>query len=296
MKDSSILLDAIVTKCLWFLPDKPYLSLKYRCNMGHWIDWKNPRTFTGKLQWLKLYDRKVEYTKMVDKYAVKQYVSELIGSEHIIPTLGVWDRPEDINWDSLPNKFVLKTTHGGGGCGVVICKDKATFNKQEATKKLAKSLTVDIYASMREWPYKNVPRKVIAEKFIDAGESHTLESYLADYKFFCFNGRVEFFKVDFGRFVEHHANYYSPEGELLEFGEVGLEPDSNKCIQMPTNLTQMISIAENLSNSHPFIRVDLYNTNNIIYFGELTFFPASGFGKWTTDDADAIIGNYLRIT
>lgn len=287
-------IDSILTNYLTFLPDQLYLSIRFRCKMGYWINWKNPKTFTEKIQWLKLYNRNQEYTKMVDKYAVKDYVAGIIGEDYIIPTLGVWDRPEDIDWDSLPEQFVLKTTHGGGGGGVVICKDKNTFDREQAVAKLSQSLNSDIYKSFREWPYKNVPRRIIAEKFMTNNKSE-LSSELNDYKFFCFNGKVKFFKVDFGRFVEHHANYYSPEGELLEFGEQGLEPDPNYPIELPANLREMISLAEKLSENEPFLRVDFYNVKGKIYFGELTFYPASGMGKWTSEEADVTIGKYISI-
>ena len=284
---------SIISNFFRWLPDATYLKLLYRFKMGHRLDLKNPQTFTEKLQWLKLYNRKLEYTKMVDKYAVKEYVAKIIGEEYIIPTLGVWDKPEDIDWDSLPNQFVLKTTHGGGGGGVVICKDKATFDKTAAIAKLKESMTSDVYSGLREWPYKNVPKRIIAEKFM-APEKSPAPKDLLDFKFFCFNGKVRFFKVDFGRFVEHHANYYSPEGELLEFGEQGLEPDPNYPIEFPNNLKEMISLAEKLSANEPFLRVDFYNVNGKIFFGELTFYPASGLGKWTTEEADMKIGDYLE--
>ena len=285
---------SIISNFLRWLPDAIYLKLLYRFKMGHRLDLKDPHTFTEKIQWLKLYNRKPEYTTMVDKYAVKQYVANIIGEEHIIPTLGVWDRPEDIDWDSLPNQFVLKTTHGGGGGGVVICKDIATFDKTTAIAKLKESTASDIYSGLREWPYKNVPKRIIAEKFM-APEKSPAPNDLPDYKFFCFNGKVRFFKVDFGRFVEHHANYYSPEGELLEFGEQGLEPDPSYPIELPNNLRDMIALAEILSKNEPFLRVDFYNVNGKIFFGELTFYPASGLGKWTTEEADMKIGKYLKL-
>lgn len=285
---------SIISNFFRWLPNATYLKLLYRFKMGHRLDLKNPQTFTEKLQWLKLYNRKPEYTKMVDKYAVKEYVAKKIGEEYIIPTLGVWDKPEDIDWDLLPNQFVLKTTHGGGGGGVVICKDKATFDKASAIAKLKESMASDIYSGLREWPYKNVPKRIIAEKFL-APEKNTASAELLDYKFFCFNGKVRFFKVDFGRFVEHHANYYSPEGQLLEFGEQGLEPDPNYPIELPNNLKEMISLAEKLSANEPFLRVDLFNVNGNIYFGELTFYPASGMLPWTTEEADMKIGKYLKL-
>ena len=285
---------SIVRNFLRWLPDAIYLKLLYRFKMGHRLDLKDPHTFTEKIQWLKLYNRKPEYTTMVDKYAVKQYVANIIGEEYIIPTLGVWDRPEDIDWDSLPTQFVLKTTHGGGGGGVVICKDKATFDKTTAIAKLKESMASDIYSGLREWPYKDVPKRIIAEKFMSP-EKSPVPKDLPDYKFFCFNGKVRFFKVDFGRFVEHHANYYSPEGELLEFGEQGLEPDPSYPIELPNNLRDMIALAERLSKNEPFLRVDFYNVNGKIFFGELTFYPASGLGKWTTEEADMKIGKYLNL-
>lgn len=287
-------MDSCVKNLGFMIPDKLYLSLRYRCIMGSWINWKNPQTFTEKLQWLKLYNRKPEYTEMVDKYAVKEYVAKKIGEEYIIPTLGVWDKPEDIDWDSLPNQFVLKTTHGGGGGGVVICKDKTTFDRASAIAKLKESMASDIYSYLREWPYKNVPKRIIAEKFM-APEKNTASAELLDYKFFCFNGKVRFFKVDFGRFVEHHANYYSSEGELLEFGEQGLEPDTSYPIELPNNHKDMIALAERLSKNEPFLRVDFYNVEGKIYFGELTFYPASGMIPWTTEEADMKIGKYLKL-
>ena len=285
---------SIVTNFFRWLSDATYLKLLYRFKMGRRLDLKDPKTFTEKLQWLKLYNRKPEYTTMVDKYAVKEYVANIIGEKYIIPTLDVWEKPEDIDWESLPQQFVLKTTHGGGGGGVVICKDKATFDKENAIAKLNQSLNSDIYSALREWPYKNVPKRIIAEKFMTPEKSLGSQD-LSDYKFFCFNGKVRFFKVDFGRFIEHHANYYSPEGELLELGEKTLEPVPDYPIELPNNLNEMILLAEKLSENEPFLRVDFYNLKGMIYFGELTFYPAGGMGKWTTDEADRTIGEYLRI-
>lgn len=289
--------DSIVKNFLVFLPDKLYLSLRYRCIMGKWIDWKDPKTFTEKMQWLKIYDYKPEYTQMVDKLAVKDYVAARIGDEFIIPTLGVWNRVEDIDWESLPEQFVLKTTHGGGGCGVVVCPDKATFDKDKATKKLEVSMQSNSGLTYREKPYLNVPRKIIAEKFMVGNkvDNSSQKTDLPDYKFFCFNGKVRFFKIDFGRFIEHHANYYSINGELLPFGEKGLEPDPNHIEIMPNNLKDMISIAECLSERFKFLRVDLYNVNGKIYFGELTFYPAAGLLPFVPKEWDGKLGNLLTL-
>lgn len=275
------------TARLW--PDKLYLRLKFRLVMGQKLDLKNPKTFNEKLQWLKLYNRRPEYTMMVDKYAVKQYVADKIGDEYIIPTLGVWDSVESIDWDSLPNQFVLKTTHGGGGCGVVICKDKSTFDIETAKQKLQKSLESDIYLNFREWPYKDVPKRIIAEQYM-ADESGI---ELKDYKFFCFNGRVQCFKVDFDRFISHKANYYDREGSLLPFGEKVFPPDFDRVFDKPKNFDSMISLAERLSEDVPFVRVDFYNSNGNIYFGEITFFPAAGMGKFEPEEWDETLGEFL---
>lgn len=276
------------------LPDQAYLSLKYLKEFGRFPNWKNPQAFTEKLQWLKLHDRNPEYTRLVDKYAVKEYVERIIGKDYIIPTYAVWDRPEEIEWDSLPEQFVLKTTHGGGGDGVVICKDKSTFDREEAIRLLNENLKTDLYVVWREWPYKNVPKRIIAEKFI-APDKNASAASLMDYKFFCFKGKVRFFKVDFGRFVEHHANYYDINGKLLPFGEKLCQPDPDYPIELPGNLDEMISLSERLAGNLPFLRVDLYNIEDRIYFGELTFYPASGMDRFVPDGYDMEIGTYLEI-
>jgi hypothetical protein len=229
---------------------------------------------------------------MVDKLAVKEYVSSLIGEEYIIPTLGVWERTEDIEWDKLPDKFVLKTTHGAASYGVAICRDKSSFNREDAIKKLDRSMkTDDIYTYLKEWPYKNVHRRIIAEEYLvnDNG------SELKDYKFFCFHGSVRFFKIDSGRFTEHHANYYDRDGHSLPFGEVGIEPNFNNQERFPDNLSEMITIAETLSAGKPFLRVDLYNIMGRINFGETTFYPASGLVPFTLLEWDYKMGDYLSI-
>ena len=281
---------ALLHRLAFIFPDKLYLELMFRLKMGYPLDLRNPQTFNEKLQWLKLYNRRPEYTQMVNKYAVKEYVAQIIGKEYIIPTTGVWDKFGQIDFSALPERFVLKTTHGGGGGGVAICNDKEHFNTAEAKRKLGKSLSVDIYRNLREWPYKNVKRRIIAEEYMQDGSGE-----LKDYKFFCFNGRVEFFKIDFDRFVDHHANYYDRNGKLLPFGEADLPPVPDKKLEIPHNIQEMIVLAEKLSAGIPFLRVDLYNIDGKIYFGELTFFPASGFGRISPEQYDRIIGKSLEL-
>lgn len=278
------------TARMW--PDTLFLKLKFRLMMGQKLNLKSPKTFNEKLQWLKLYNRNPEYTIMVDKYAVKEYVANIIGKEYIIPTIGVWNSVYEIDWESLPNQFVLKTTHGGGGGGVVICKDKSTFDKEKAIYKLQRSHNCDIYNSFREWPYKNVPKRIIAEKYIVDESGFDLK----DYKFFCFNGIVKCFKIDFDRFIEHKANYYNRKAELLPFGERCFLPDFSRVFEKPRNFDKMLEIVEKLSQDIPFVRIDLYNNNGQIYFGEITFYPAGGMGKFEPIEWDEKLGNYICLS
>lgn len=272
-------------------PDKLYLKAMYYLIFGRNLNLRNPKTFNEKLQWLKLYDRNPEYTKMVDKYEAKKYVNSIIGEGYTIPTFGVYDQFSDIDFNSLPNKFVLKCTHDSGG--IVICRDKELFNKEEAKKKLQKAFNRNFYYVGREWPYKNVKPRIIAEQYME----DDADGDLKDYKFFCFNVKVKFFKVDFNREKSHRANYYDNNGNLLSLGEVICPPDFNKNIVMPSNLNQMIKLAEKISADKCFVRVDFYSlSDKDIKFGEITFYPASGFGKFIPDEEDKRIGEMLNIS
>lgn len=300
IKDPFWTLAVILRKLSPFIKnDALYLKLLYFFEMrGKILHLKNPKSFNEKLQWLKIYDYKPEYTKLVDKLAVKDYIESRIGNKLIIPTLSVWDSVEEIDWDSLPNQFVLKTTHGGGGCGVIVCTDKTKLDKIKAKKKLKESMHTDTGQTYRERPYLNVPRKILAEKYIAEQIINNSETKadLPDYKFFCFNGKVKFFKIDFGRFVEHHANYYLPNGDLLPFGEVSCKPDPNHVVNMPNNLSEMIHLSETLSANYKFLRVDLYNVNGKIYFGEFTLYPAAGMGAFIPEEWDEKLGSMLVLS
>lgn len=276
-------------KILDNLPDDIYLKMLYKHRIGKKLNLNNPQTFNEKLQWLKLHDHNPEYTTMVDKYEVKKYVSEKIGEQYIIPLLGVWKHFDDIDFDLLPNQFVLKCTHDSGG--IVIIKDKCNFNREMSKKKIENSLKSNFYLRGREWPYKNVQPQIIAEQYIEDYETNELR----DYKFFCFNGKVEFFKIDFNRFINHQANYYDINGEILPFGEQVCPPNLKKKLSMPYNLKQMIALAEELSREIPFIRVDFYEVQKKIFFGELTLYPASGFGKFIPDNFDMELGRKIVI-
>lgn len=410
-----------------------FLKAQYYAFFGKRLDLKNPKTFNEKIQWLKLYNRRPEYTTMVDKYAAKKYVADIIGEEYIIPTLGVYDKAEDIDFDSLPDQFVLKVTHDSGG--IVVCKNKKVLNIEQTKKKLKNALRREFFSITREYPYKDVPRRIIAEQYMEDSirptasladykffcfdgepkycqviqdrntkemidffdmewahqefvglipaalcpqkskcfevmkqiardlskgnsfsridlyevnektyfgeitffpvsgmgvfkpekyneilgkminlngigggkfkikinqesgsyESEYVDSELRDYKFFCFEGEVKIFKVDFDRFTDHRANYYNKDGQLLYFGEVDCPPDYNRIINLPINLTHMIVLAEKLAKGFPFLRVDFYSIKGQTYFGELTFFPASGLGKFTSDEWDYKLGSWINI-
>ncbi|MDR0907701.1 MAG: hypothetical protein LBM63_03740 [Rikenellaceae bacterium] len=277
------------------IPERLYLKWLFRLKMGYRLNLDNPQTFSEKLQWLKLYNRKPEYTQMVDKYAVKEYVASLIGEEYIIPTLGVWERAEDIEWDKLPDKFVLKTTHGGGGCGVVICRDKSSLNRGEVIKKLNRSMKSDIYRTLKEWPYKNVHRRIIAEELLEDKESET--GALPDYKFYCFNGVADNVMVCLERQSGDTKFYFFDESwSLLPLNIRGKNAPKDFTLPKPDCIEQMFAIASQLSQNIPFLRVDLYCANGKIYFGEATFIPDSGFDSNLLPETDLNFGSKIDLS
>ncbi len=276
------------SKLSHLVPDKLYLKYMHRAHIGKMLNLKKPQTFNEKLQWLKLYNRDPEQIKLVDKYEVKKYIAETIGEEYVIPTLGIYERFEDIDFDALPDQFVLKCTHDSGS--TVICPDKASFDVAAAREKLTRKLKSNLFWHGREWPYKTVKPRIIAEQYITIdGEAPN------DYKFFCFDGTVKCFKIDYDRFKDHRANYYAPDGELLRFGEVVCPPDFDRVVALPRLKDEMIALAEKLSAGHPFLRVDFYEISRQIYFGELTFYPASGFGPFEPVQWDDTLGSWIPL-
>ena len=271
------------------IPDRIYLQIVYFRHFKKFIDFDNPKTFNEKIQWLKLNYRKEEYTNLVDKYRVKQYITKLIGEEYVIPTLGVWKNVDDIDFKSLPEKFVLKCNNDSGG--IVICKNKKDFDEVKAKSFLKERLKNNGYWYGREWPYKNVKPCIIAEKYMEDSISKDLK----DYKFFCFNGSMEFFDIDIDRFIEHRSNYYDRNGNFLPFGKTYCPPDYTKKIEMPKNLGKMIELAETISHNTVLSRIDLYEIDGQVYFGEITFYPGSGFSPFTDEKWDYKLGDMIDL-
>lgn len=271
------------------MDDLEYIKKRYEISMGKKLDLENPITYTEKLQWLKLYDRKEIYTKMVDKYEVKEYVGQRIGYEYVIPTLGVWERFEDIDFDMLPNKFVLKCTHDSGS--IVICKNKDEFDIIRAKRKLNKALKRNYYAASREWPYKNVKRRIIAEQYM---EDETVRE-LRDYKFFTFNGKPHFLYITQGRNAESEttADFFDMNFNPLPF-VIDHKVSQNKPAT-PVKFELMKELAEKLSDGTPQLRVDFYEVNGNVFFGEMTFFHCSGLYPFTPNEWDTKIGEMVKL-
>lgn len=271
------------------LPDEMFIRLAYENNFHKKFNIDNPQTFNEKLQWLKLNDKKEIYTTMVDKYKVKKYVSDIIGEKYIIPTLGVYEKFDDINFSKLPDQFVLKCTHDSGSS--IVCEDKSELDIKKARKKINKNLKKNFYYSFREWPYKNVKPRIIVEKYMEnIGES------LKDYKFMCFNGKVKCIFVCSNRHTKTGLNIdiFDTDWVKMPFGRAK-HPNSKDIIKRPENLEKMIDLSEKLAKDMPFIRVDFYESNNKIFFGELTFYPSAGFEKFEPEEYDKILGDMLEL-
>lgn len=278
------------------VPDELYLRWVFYLETGNKLNLDNPSRFNEKLQWIKLYYHNPLMTTMVDKYAVKDYVSgrmkELPEENlYVAKTLGVWQCPEEINWDILPTQFVIKTNHDGGNNGVFVCKDKSQIDKNKLIRAINKSLKRDVYALGREWPYKNVPRCVLAEQYLEDATGE-----LRDYKFFCFNGEVHYLFIATERQKKGEDvkfNYYDADFEPLDI--IQHHPMSTKNIEKPQNFEAMKRIASHLSKGLPEVRVDLYEANGKIYFGEYTFFHHGGTVPFHPDKWDFIWGELIQL-
>lgn len=273
-----------------YYSDKKFLEKLFPLCVGYKLNLEYPKTYNEKLQWLKLFDRNPEYTKMVDKIEAKKYVASIIGEEYIIPTLAEYDFAEDIDFDSLPNSFVLKCTHDSGG--IIICKDKTKLDKNKAIKNLNKWLKVNYFYQNREWPYKNVKPRIICEEYkVDESGFE-----LKDYKWFCFNGEAKalFIATDRSKLDEETKfDFFDVDFNHLPF--TNGHPNALLKPRKPVGFEKMKELASKLSKGFPHIRVDFYDINGKIYFGELTFFHWSGIVPFNPEKWDYIFGSWISL-
>lgn len=268
------------------LPDKLFISYRFYKLMGYKMNWHDPKTFNQKLQWLKIHNRNLEYTILVDKYEVKKYISNIIGRQYVIPTIGIWDKFDEINYNDLPSQFVLKCTHDSGG--LVICQNKDKLDISATKKKIEQSLRNNYYWSGREWPYKDVKPRIIAEKYI--GDN------LRDYKLFCFNGIPRITLVCSERFMSSglKEDFYDESWNHLDIQRPN-HGNATSPIQCPNQYELMKTLAAELSRDIPFVRIDFYEVNGKVYFGEMTFYPASGFEGFIPEEWDMKLGEWLKL-
>jgi len=274
-----------------WVPDAMYLKILYRLSMGETCNLKNPVKYNEKLQWLKLHDRKPEYARMVDKYEVRGYIAETIGEEYLIPCYGVFDSFEEIDFSKLPEQFVLKCTHDSGS--VEICKDKANFVFESAKDRLTSAMGKNYYNTYREWPYKNVKPRIIAEKFmVDEAVDD-----LRDYKVMCFNGEAKLIEVHENRFARERGytqTFYDREWNKLDIAQKGFAPTDEKR-NKPVKLEEMLLLSERLAKDMYHVRIDWYLIGEKLYFGEITFYDGSGFTKFENAKYDIFLGNLIQI-
>lgn len=284
LKNPRLLVVKFLSKNIIPISDEKFIRLVFKLKLNRDINLKNPKSLNEKCQWIKLYDRNPLYSDLVDKYEVKKIIEKRIGKSYIIPTIGVYDDFDEINFDKLPNKFVIKCTHDSGG--LVVCTDKNKLNLKKARSKISKSLRRNYYYNWREWPYKHVKPRIIIEKYM--GEN------LLDFKIQCFNGNVDNILVCAERSSSSGVKYYyfNEKWEFLNYSINTTEKEAKKIIK-PDNLNEMLDIAKKLSKDLPEVRVDLYNIENHIYFGELTFFSEAGFDTTITIAADYEMGKHF---
>ena len=266
--------------------DERYLKVMFYHRLGYWPDLKHPRSFNEKLQWLKLHDHNPKYTLYADKYAVREHIREVLGDEYLIPLLGVYRSAAEIDFDSLPDQFVLKCNHGASYN--VICTDKSRLDVDDTRKKLDQWLSMDFYREKREYHYRDIEKRIICEKYMK--DDQTAE--LNDYKFFCIGGKVRMIQVDFDRHTDHRRNLYDTEWNLLDV-EISFPKAPELHTEPPAKLHEMIAAAEKLSAEFPQVRVDFYYINGKVFFGEMTFFSGAGFSRYNPVSFEKELGECL---
>lgn len=273
------------------MDDEEFLKRKFKSNLKYDLNLLSPNTFSEKIQWLKINDRKDIYTILVDKYKVREYIKEKLGEEYLIPLIGIWDDPDDIDFNKLPDQFVLKCNHNSG-LGMCICKDKSKLDISKVRRELKKGLKQDYYLTGREWPYKNVSRKIIAEKYM----KNEHETELKDYKFFCFNGEPKYCQVISDRSTNETIDFFDMKWNHQEF--IGLNSkcsNSKHPIAKPVTFEKMKEFAYILAKNTKFVRIDFYEIERKLYFGEITFYPASGFGNFKPTEWNEKLGEMINL-
>lgn len=290
-----------------WMPDEPYTKMMYQASTGKRLNLDNPQTFGEKLQWLKLHDRNPLYTLMVDKVKAKDYVAEKIGAQYIIPTLGVWKSADDVDFDTLPDRFVIKCNHNSGK-GMYICKDKSKMDEDQVRERLRQGLKENYYKHGREWPYRDVPRRILAEQYMESSCGIVMDAAaeakaahvggLRDYKLYCFNGEPRLCQVISDRATSEHIDFYNTDWHRIK-GLVGLTKNvynSESGTPRPRSFDDMLRCAHILAEDLPFARIDFYDIDGRAYWGEITFFPAGGFGLFRPDEWNNEIGSWLRLS
>lgn len=274
------------------LPDSVMLKIQYRIKLNRNLNLKKPKRFSEKIQWYKVNYREEKMHKCVDKYLVRKYVEEKGLKDILVHLIARYNSVQEIQWEKLPEKYVMKTTHGGGGLNVIVCKNKKEINIDEVKRKLKfKNKPVKTKTGGREWAYYGIKPGIIVEELLE--NSSNSKGGIDDYKFFCFNGTVQYIVVDTDRYAVHKRNFFDSK-----WNDLGIESDcpvANKDIPAPNNLNEMIEVAQRLSEDFPFVRVDLYNVDGQIYFGELTFYPWSGYVQFIPDSFDYKLGESMNI-
>ncbi|MCF2660265.1 glycosyl transferase [Parabacteroides distasonis] len=280
------IISRLINSSVNFVSDELFLKMKFVLNVGYWPNLKNPKSFNEKIQWLKLHHKRPEYTQMVDKVAAKEYVAKIIGKQYIIPSFGVWDSVDEIDWASLPNKFVIKASHDSGG--VVVCKDKSQLDIEKAKAKLKGAGEKDYTKYNKEYVYHDVPHRFIAEELLENGKDNDIP----DYKIFCFNGVPRFLFVATGRQInDTRFDFYDTEFNHLPV--LNGHPNADIWPKKPKNFNEMLEVSAKLSQGIPEVRVDLYNIDGKIYFGELTFFHWSGMTPFEPREWDYKFGEMM---
>ncbi len=286
-------METLARSLLRLLPDEALIHLEFFYNLGKFPDLRNPKTLNEKIQWIKLYDRNPLMTLCTDKYEVRKFVERKVGAHALNKLYGVFESLDEIDFDSLPDSFVLKATHGSGWN--MIVKEKLVLERKKARKTMRKWLGSNFYLKKREWAYKDIQPKIICEKYME-----NKDGSLNDYKFYCFNGNPHFVQVDVNRYTGHSRAYYSTDWRKLDFFIVKNTKKKKilpyeKEFERPESLTEMIKIARKLSNGFRFARIDMYDFEGKAVFGEITFYPSNGGGKFSPEHLDTEFGDLIQL-